>query len=190
MLHHEIISNDGTLTSNECTSGSAVTPHFLRSTSPMLRVISSTPLTRGRPTLLHDIRPLHCSMRSRSFVDSGSWSSVNCSADALRQSNARLSPTCATANSALFLMTHTVAVLPLDCEDGTRQSDELVCPTCNLSFWLCLPVASNTAYWQLKITSSANQEKIQLMFYFTILNYYITITKMVGIIGMDHLWPQ
>ena len=121
------------LTSSTRTSGSAVTPHFFRSTSPILRVISSTPFTRGRPTLLHVMRPLQRSMRSRSLSNSGSWSSVSCSADALRHSSARLSPTCATASSAPFLITQTVAVLPLDCDNGAWPALQLVSPDTGIS---------------------------------------------------------
>ena len=121
-----------------------MTPHFFSSMSPILRVISRTPLTRGRPTLLHVIRPPHRSMRSCSLVNSGSWSLVSCRAAALRHSSARLSPTCATASSAPFLMTQTVAVLPLDSDTGARSAPELLLSDIGLSrgalAWLCLPV--------------------------------------------------
>ena len=110
------------LTSIDLMSGSAVTPYCFNSTSPILLVIASLPLTCGTPKLFSDTKPLWLLILLFSLPSSGWWSLVNRTAFPPRQRMARESPTWATTSSILFRRRHTVAVVPvLISSDSTEK---------------------------------------------------------------------
>lgn len=123
-------------------SGSAMTPIFFRSKSPILRVMANLPLTLGCPKLFQVMKPplfftleqvrrgkntgmslcpltnphnvvLFCfPYRFFSSFLSGVWSTVSLRALPFRHSMARLSPTLPTTSSMPSLRSATVEVVP------------------------------------------------------------------------------